>query len=101
MTTPRRFLGPGALVSTAVIFPNVVFWVVIPYSLVCGYQHTNTVHRSSEIIPEDGSRMFLRNVRIYLQDYTVLTDCLISDPVLLLHGLFSFAFQSAKLPFGS
>jgi hypothetical protein len=60
------------------------------------------VYRSSEIIPEDGSSMFLRNVRIYVQDYTVLTACLISDPVLLLqvrafHGLFSFAFESAKL----
>lgn len=90
MMAPRRFLGPGALVSTAVIFPNVVFWVVIPYSLVCGYQHTNTVHRSSEIIPQDGSRMFLRNVRIYLQDYKVLSICLISDPVLLLSWVVQF-----------
>jgi hypothetical protein len=65
------------------------------------------VHPSSDIIPEDGSSMFLRNIRIYLQDYTVLTACLISDPVLLIqvcafHGLLlSFAFESVKLLLGS
>jgi hypothetical protein len=56
-------------------------------------------------MPEDFSSMFLRNVRIYRQDCTVLTACSISDLVLLVqacvfHVLFSFAFEHVKLPWG-
>jgi hypothetical protein len=42
----------------------VIFWVVTPYSFVCGYQNFGGTYRLHEVYfyPEDGGDRFLRNV---------------------------------------
>jgi hypothetical protein len=50
-----------------------VFWVVLPCGLLGSpKERTASILRDRDVRPEDGGRMFLRNVGIYLQERTAL-----------------------------
>lgn len=55
----------------------VVFWVVVPCSIVACYQHSGTYFfhlQGCEVRPEDGGSIFLQNVGNHLQKYTESTS---------------------------